>query len=89
MKPGNVKCEERELAHYFNFSSFLLNLIILHSHKMCMAVKGESKDNHLHDKHRQHTVLVQTGTIFLMRRSGMRIPLLGNLSPESLDCFGP
>lgn len=50
MKPGNVKCEGHELAHCFNFSFFLLSFIALHSHKVCMAVKGESKDNHLHEK---------------------------------------
>lgn len=89
MKPGNVKCEGDELADCLNFSSFLLSFVTLHSHKVSIAVKGESKDNHLLEKHRKNAVLVQTGTIFPIRRSGMTIPLLGNLSPESLDCFEP
>jgi len=45
------KCGGNELARYFNFSSFLLSLLMLHCHKVCILIKGESKGNDLYEKH--------------------------------------
>lgn len=75
---GHGKCGGNELACYFNFS-FLLILIMLHSHKHCIPGKDEISAWEIYC-----TALVQKGFMYLIGRSDMRTLRSGKPLAEEL-----
>lgn len=63
---------------------------MLHSHKVHIPVKGESKDNDLHKKHNAGNVQAFCRNVLCSQRGGQNweLSFLGSLSLKSLDHFG-